>query len=211
MHRFRCRRAARHGPAGRPFKHRIYWRFAAGLSRPPRSILAIGAPRLYIGGMTTIDDIVENFTLLDEWDDRYRYVIELGRTLAAAAGRRSHRSQQGARLRQPGLAAHPCEAGRRRRPDAELRRRQRRPYRARPDRHSAGALFRQARERDPGYRRARFVRAHSVARWPDAATLERPALDGRAHPRRSQSRAGAGLTRARSISVRLFYLRQFVR
>ena len=31
--------------------------------------------------MTTIDDIVENFTLLEEWDDRYRYVIELGRTL----------------------------------------------------------------------------------------------------------------------------------
>jgi cysteine desulfuration protein SufE len=29
-----------------------------------------------------IDDIVENFTLLDQWDDRYRYVIELGRTLA---------------------------------------------------------------------------------------------------------------------------------
>ena len=32
--------------------------------------------------MTTIDEIVENFTLLDEWDDRYRYVIALGRTLA---------------------------------------------------------------------------------------------------------------------------------
>jgi len=32
--------------------------------------------------MTAIDEIVENFTLLDEWDDRYRYVIELGRTLA---------------------------------------------------------------------------------------------------------------------------------
>jgi cysteine desulfuration protein SufE len=31
--------------------------------------------------MTTIDEIVENFTLLDQWDDRYRYVIELGRTL----------------------------------------------------------------------------------------------------------------------------------
>lgn len=30
----------------------------------------------------TIDDIIENFSLLDEWDDRYRYVIELGRTLA---------------------------------------------------------------------------------------------------------------------------------
>jgi cysteine desulfuration protein SufE len=31
--------------------------------------------------MTTIDDIRENFELLDDWDDRYRYVIELGRTL----------------------------------------------------------------------------------------------------------------------------------
>lgn len=31
--------------------------------------------------MTKIDDIVENFTLLDEWDDRYRYVIELGKAL----------------------------------------------------------------------------------------------------------------------------------
>jgi cysteine desulfuration protein SufE len=29
----------------------------------------------------TIDDIVENFSLLDEWDDRYRYVIELGRAM----------------------------------------------------------------------------------------------------------------------------------
>ena len=31
--------------------------------------------------MIGIDDIVENFTLLDEWDDRYRYVIELGKAL----------------------------------------------------------------------------------------------------------------------------------
>ena len=31
--------------------------------------------------MTTIDDIRDNFALLDDWDDRYRYVIELGRTL----------------------------------------------------------------------------------------------------------------------------------
>ena len=31
--------------------------------------------------MTTIDEIKDNFELLDEWDDRYRYVIELGRTL----------------------------------------------------------------------------------------------------------------------------------
>jgi cysteine desulfuration protein SufE len=32
--------------------------------------------------MTGIDEIVENFSLLDEWDDRYRYVIELGRALS---------------------------------------------------------------------------------------------------------------------------------
>jgi cysteine desulfuration protein SufE len=30
----------------------------------------------------TIEDIIEDFALLDDWDDRYRYVIELGRTLA---------------------------------------------------------------------------------------------------------------------------------
>jgi len=28
-----------------------------------------------------IDEITANFALLDDWDDRYRYVIELGRTL----------------------------------------------------------------------------------------------------------------------------------
>jgi len=29
----------------------------------------------------TIEHIIENFALLDDWDDRYRYVIELGRGL----------------------------------------------------------------------------------------------------------------------------------
>jgi cysteine desulfuration protein SufE len=33
------------------------------------------------GTMATIDEIIENFTLLEEWDDRYRYIIELGRSL----------------------------------------------------------------------------------------------------------------------------------
>ena len=31
--------------------------------------------------MATIDEIRDNFALLEEWDDRYRYVIELGRML----------------------------------------------------------------------------------------------------------------------------------
>lgn len=29
----------------------------------------------------TLDDIIANFELLDDWDDRYRYLIELGRSL----------------------------------------------------------------------------------------------------------------------------------
>lgn len=29
----------------------------------------------------TIDEIRDNFAVLDDWDDRYRYVIELGRAL----------------------------------------------------------------------------------------------------------------------------------
>jgi cysteine desulfuration protein SufE len=35
--------------------------------------------------MAEIEDIVENFSVLDEWDDRYRYLIELGRELAPLA------------------------------------------------------------------------------------------------------------------------------
>ena len=29
--------------------------------------------------MPDIDEIIENFSILDDWDDRYRYLIELGR------------------------------------------------------------------------------------------------------------------------------------
>ncbi len=29
-----------------------------------------------------LNDIIENFSILDDWDDRYRYLIELGRDLA---------------------------------------------------------------------------------------------------------------------------------
>jgi cysteine desulfuration protein SufE len=33
--------------------------------------------------MTEIEDIIENFADLEDWDDRYRYLIELGRELPA--------------------------------------------------------------------------------------------------------------------------------
>jgi len=35
----------------------------------------------------TLDEIFENFSLLDDWDDRYRYVIELGRGLTPLSER----------------------------------------------------------------------------------------------------------------------------
>lgn len=31
----------------------------------------------------TIEELSDNFALMDDWEDRYRYVIELGRTLPA--------------------------------------------------------------------------------------------------------------------------------
>ncbi|MBO0734741.1 MAG: SufE family protein [Methylocapsa sp.] len=34
-----------------------------------------------MGNAVNLDEIVENFDYLDEWEDRYRYLIELGRTL----------------------------------------------------------------------------------------------------------------------------------
>jgi cysteine desulfuration protein SufE len=35
--------------------------------------------------MADIGEIIDNFSLLDEWDDRYRYLIELGRELPPLA------------------------------------------------------------------------------------------------------------------------------
>jgi cysteine desulfuration protein SufE len=46
----------------------IYLKLAGGAPASPRTIM-------------TIDEITENFSLLDDWDDRYRYLIELGRSL----------------------------------------------------------------------------------------------------------------------------------
>lgn len=33
------------------------------------------------GTATSLDEIIESFEFLDDWDDRYRYLIELGRSL----------------------------------------------------------------------------------------------------------------------------------
>jgi cysteine desulfuration protein SufE len=38
-------------------------------------------PLRHVHRRMTLEDIQSDFALLDEWEDRYRYVIELGRTL----------------------------------------------------------------------------------------------------------------------------------
>jgi cysteine desulfuration protein SufE len=47
--------------------------------------------------MAEIDEITDNFSILDDWDDRYRYLIELGRALPplAAAARNDANKVQG--------------------------------------------------------------------------------------------------------------------
>src|SRR6202165_2459858 len=59
--------------------------FQAGDARRDRPYVGGGRlarPAKWSFDIMTIDEITENFSLLDDWDDRYRYVIELGRTLA---------------------------------------------------------------------------------------------------------------------------------
>jgi cysteine desulfuration protein SufE len=47
--------------------------------------------------MPALDEIIDNFALLDDWDDRYRYLIELGRELPplAASARSDANKVQG--------------------------------------------------------------------------------------------------------------------
>src|SRR6266571_3472717 len=77
--RFRCR--ARRLTAGLDFLSGFPSGFLGRFSWPfffdPR-----GRPP-YIGGMEqpSVAEIIENFELMEEWDDRYRYLIELGRAL----------------------------------------------------------------------------------------------------------------------------------
>jgi cysteine desulfuration protein SufE len=62
--------------------------FSPELFLGPRRYAYIAGMRLQTTGpsaepmTTTLDEIIDNFSLLEEWDDRYRYLIELGRNLA---------------------------------------------------------------------------------------------------------------------------------
>src|SRR5579871_2205978 len=73
------------------------------MSARPGTSIDRGAAALYIRGdlgrltMADIDEIIDNFSVLDDWDDRYRYLIELGRELPplAAAGHSDANKVQG--------------------------------------------------------------------------------------------------------------------
>ncbi len=56
-----------------------------------------------------IDEIIDNFGLMDDWDDRYRYVIELGRAMSPLPeqGRTDANKVQGC-ASQVWLATLPC-------------------------------------------------------------------------------------------------------
>jgi cysteine desulfuration protein SufE len=60
---------------------------AAAYNRAYISAMSQAMTMTPAGSTTGIDEIVENFSLLDEWDDRYRYLIELGRGLPQLADR----------------------------------------------------------------------------------------------------------------------------
>ena len=87
------------------------------------------------------EEIADDFAFLDDWEDRYRYVIELGRAMPPLDDA----------LRVPATKVEGCASQvwivpridrRGRRGAVRLRRRQRRADRARADRGAARALFR---------------------------------------------------------------------
>lgn len=46
-----------------------------------RPALAGGRRRPYFQSMQSFEDIVSDFSFLDDWDERYKYLIDLGRAL----------------------------------------------------------------------------------------------------------------------------------
>jgi len=139
----------------------------------------------------TIDEISDNFSLLDEWDDRYRYIIELGRTLAPlpAEAHIDENKVQGC-ASQVWLTSSVRPDG----PGGPIL-----TFRGDSDAHIVRGLIailfalysdKSARDilaTDP----FRAVRAARLARAPHAAALERTEVYGCPYPRRSGDRSPA--------------------
>src|SRR6476469_7878651 len=97
----------------------------------------------------TLEHILANFQLLDDWEDRYRYVIELGRALPPLpeAARTEANKVRGC-ASQVWLATEVKGAIAGGRAAPQLQGRQRRPYRAGADRHPLCDLLGPVRGRD---------------------------------------------------------------
>lgn len=52
-----------------------------------------------------IDELIENFELLDDWEDKYRYIIDLGNGLEPLDEQFKNRGMESSRLPVSGLAA----------------------------------------------------------------------------------------------------------
>ena len=131
--------------------------------------------------MADIDEIIDNFSTLDDWDDRYRYLIELGRELpplAAAAHSDVNKVQGCASQVWLETSVRPNGAG-----GPVL------TFAGDSDAHIVRgliailfAIFSGKNAADIlSDRCAPAVRKHGLARASDAATFERLPLDGGAH------------------------------
>ena len=154
----------------------------------------------------TIDEIRDNFALLDEWDDRYRYVIELGRTLdpMPEAEHSAANKVQGC-ASQVWLSRQLDRSGG---SEPVLN------YLGDSDAHIVRGLIAilltlysgHTPQQNSCHRCHRGVRRIRISRAPHAAALQRPARDGRAHPRRRARDARRGFVNA--CSCRNEYLSQ---
>ena len=128
--------------------------------------------------MADIEEIIDNFSTLDVWDDRYRYLIELGRELPPLApGARSDANKVSGcasqvwldTIVQPSGASGPVLA-----------------FAGDSDAHivrgthcnTVRHIFQQARERHPFDRCAFIVRTDGTTRAPHTAAVKRLPLDG---------------------------------
>jgi len=152
--------------------------------------------------MMTIDEIRDNFALLDDWDDRYRYVIELGRTLAPMP-----ETEHSAANKVQGCASQVWLSKQidRGNGDAPVLN-----YLGDSDAHIVRGLIAILLTLYSGHTPQeilatdaiavfdRGIRRIRISRAPDAAALQRPARHGRAHSLRRARGGGRGLLKVHS-------------
>ncbi len=147
----------------------------------------------------SIENIRSDFALLDDWEDRYRYLIELGRALAPLPeSLRTDANKVRGCASQVWLASATGRNGTDAPAVLRIPGRQRCPHRARADRRAVRPVRRQDGGGHPAHRRTGGVCGTRAQGAPHPAALERLLLHGRAHPqRRTRARhRGTGAPRA---------------